>query len=54
MILTRQQMVDSVLKALEDSVLHYPEDEREQAKARILGAWSGQMFDMPMRKGDDE
>ena len=54
MILTRQQMIDSVMKALEDSVLHYPEDEREEAKARILGAWSGQMFDMPMRKGDDE
>jgi alpha-acetolactate decarboxylase len=54
MILTRKQMVDSVMKALDDSVLHYPEEEREQAKARILGAWSGQMFDMPMRKGDDE
>jgi len=55
MILTRQQMVDSVLKALEDSVAkHYPEEEREEAKARILGAWAGQMFDMPVRKGDDE
>lgn len=55
MILTRQQMVDSVMKALEDVVAeHFPEDEREQAKARILGVWSGQMFDMPMRKGDDE
>ena len=54
MILTRQQMIDSVMKALEDSVSHYPEDEREEVKARILGAWSGQMFDMPMRKRDDE
>lgn len=55
MILTPQQMVDSVLKALEDAVAkEFPEEEREQAKARILGAWSGQMFDMPMRKGDDE
>jgi hypothetical protein len=47
-------MVDSVMKALEDSVSHFPEGEREQAKAKILGVWSGQMFDMPMRKGDDE
>ena len=54
MILTRQQMVDSVLKALEDSVQHIPEEKREETKARILGAWAGQMFDMPMRKGDDE
>ena len=52
MILTRQQMVDSVLKALEDSVLHYPEDEREEAKSKLLNAWSGQMFSMGMEEKD--
>jgi hypothetical protein len=55
MILTIDQMTKAVLKALEDSVAkEFPEDEREEAKARILNAWSGQMFNMPMRKGDDE
>ena len=55
MILTRQQMVDSVMKALVNAVAkEFPEEEREEAKARILGAWSGQMFYTPMRKGDDE
>jgi citrate lyase beta subunit len=55
MILTRQQMVDSVMKALEDAVAkEFPEEEREEAKARILGVWAAQMFDTPMRMGDDE
>ena len=55
MILTRQQMVDSVMKALENAVAkEFPEEEREEAKARILGAWSRQLFSMPMRMGDDE
>jgi hypothetical protein len=51
MILTRDEMAKAVLKALEDTVAkNYPEEEREEAKARILNAWSGQMFNMGMRE----
>jgi len=45
MILTPQQMCESTLKLLEDVVADiYPPEEREEAKARILDAWSAEMF----------
>jgi len=45
MILTPQQMAESMLKTLEDVVADiYPPEEREEAKARILDAWSAEMF----------
>ena len=45
MILTPQQMAESVLKMLEDVVdVNFPPEEREEAKARILSAWSAEMF----------
>jgi hypothetical protein len=45
MILTPQQMSQSMLKILEDVVADiYPPEEREEAKARILDAWSAEMF----------
>jgi hypothetical protein len=45
MILTPQQMAESVLKMLEDAVAdNFPPEEREEAKARILNAWSVEMF----------
>ena len=45
MILTLQQMSQSMLKILEDVVADiYPPEEREEAKARILDAWSAEMF----------
>jgi hypothetical protein len=45
MILTPQQMAESVLKMLEDAVAdNFPPEEREEAKARILDAWSAEMF----------
>ena len=45
MILTPQQMAESVLKTLEDVVAdHFPPEEQEKAKARILDAWSAEMF----------
>jgi hypothetical protein len=51
----KDEIIKDMYKMLEDAVAkEFPEEEREQAKARILGAWSGQMFDMPMRKGEDE
>ena len=45
MILTPQQMAESVLKTLDDVVADiYPPEEREEAKARILDAWGAEMF----------
>jgi hypothetical protein len=45
MILTPQQMTESILKTLDDVVADiYPPEEREEAKARILDAWSAEMF----------
>ena len=45
MILTPQQMAESILKTLDDVVAeHFPPEEREEAKARILNAWSAEMF----------
>ena len=50
-ILTPKQTVILVLKILDDVVeKHYLPDEREEAKARILNAWSGQMFHMGMQE----
>jgi hypothetical protein len=51
MILTKDEMAKAVLKALDDAVAkEFPEEEREEAKFRLLSAWSGQMFDMNMRE----
>lgn len=50
MALTRDQMTEAVLKALDEAVAkEFPEDKREKAKARLLNAWSGQLFGMSMR-----
>ena len=50
MILTPQQIAESVLKTLEDVVAdHFPPEEREEAKARILDAWGVEMFHGGMR-----
>jgi hypothetical protein len=50
MLLTKDQMIEAVLKALDDAVAkEFPEDQREEAKARLLNAWSGQMFTMGMK-----
>jgi len=50
--LTSKQLAAHILKILDDVVADYPEDEREEAKAAILNAFSGQMFAMSM--GDDD
>lgn len=52
-IITPKQFAADILKILEDVVQDYPEDEREEAKVTILNAFSGQMFAMPMKMGDD-
>lgn len=51
--ITSKQLAAHILKILEDVVADYPDDEREEAKVAILNAFSGQMFAMPMRMGDD-
>lgn len=51
--ITSKQLAAHILKILEDVVKECPEDEREEAKVAILNAFSGQMFAMPMRMGDD-
>ena len=42
--ITPKQMVDFIMKTLDESVEEFPEDEREEAKAKILEAWGGSMF----------
>ena len=49
--ITSKQLAAHILKILDDVVSDYPEDEREEAKAAILNAFSGEMFGM--RMGDD-
>jgi hypothetical protein len=51
--LTSKQLAAHILKILDDVVKDYPEDEREEAKVGILNAFSGQMFAMPMKMGED-
>lgn len=43
-ILTRKQMVDFIMQTLDESVEEFPEDEREEAKAKVLEAWGASMF----------
>jgi hypothetical protein len=48
---TKDEMIKDMYKMLEDAVAkEFPEAEREEAKVRILNAWSGQMFNMGMRE----
>jgi 2-methylcitrate dehydratase PrpD len=45
--ITPQQMIQSVLEALNESVKDIPEDRREEVKAKILDAFSAAMFKGP-------
>jgi hypothetical protein len=51
--ITSKQLAAHILKILEDVVAEYPENEREEAKVAILNAFSGEMFSMPMKMGED-
>ncbi len=42
--ITAKQMTDFLMKTLEESVDHFPEDEKEEAKAKVLEAWGTSMF----------
>lgn len=43
-IITPEEMVKRVMECLNAAVKDYPEDEREEAKARLLEAWQLTMF----------
>ena len=42
--ITPKQMVDFIMKTLDESVDVFPESEREEAKAKILEAWGASLF----------
>ena len=48
--ITAKEMVKDMLKMLDDVVADFPPEKREEAKARILGAFSLQMFSMRMKE----
>jgi hypothetical protein len=43
-IIKSDELVSSIMAALDNAVAEFPEDEREEAKARILQAWQPAMF----------
>jgi len=44
-IITPKEFANGVMEILEEVVAeYYPEEEREEAKCRLLNAFSGQMF----------
>jgi hypothetical protein len=51
-LITPQQMIQSVLDALNESVKDIPEDRREEVKAKILDNFWTAMFKGPMEKND--
>lgn len=46
-IITPQQMIEYMLKTLDNAVKDYPEEEREAIKIKILDAFSASMFKGP-------
>lgn len=49
-IITPQQMVEHMVKVLDNAVKDYPEEEQEAAKARILDAFSAATFNGPVKE----
>jgi len=52
-IITPQQMIEYMVKVLDNAVKDYPESERESAKVKILDAFSASMFNGPIEKNDE-
>jgi hypothetical protein len=42
--ITPKQTVDFILQTLDEAVEDFPDDEKGEAKAKILEAWGGSMF----------
>ena len=53
-IITPQQLIEYMLKTLDNAVKDFPEEERETAKATLLDAFSASMFKGPVREKNDE
>ena len=51
-IITPQQMIQSVLDALNESVKDIPEDRREEVKAKILDNFGAAMFKGPVEESN--
>ena len=49
-IITPQEMIEYMVKVLDNAVKDYPEAEREAAKVKILDAFSAAMFNGPIRE----
>jgi len=43
-IITAKELVNRIMGLLEESVADFPKEEREEAKCRLLNAFSKQMF----------
>jgi hypothetical protein len=52
MLIPAKEVANEFMKCLEESVADFPEEEKEEAKRRILNALSAQMF-YGAFKGDD-
>ena len=48
-IITPQQMIEYMVKVLDDAVKDFPEEEREFTKRKILDAFSASMFKGPVK-----
>ena len=51
-IITPQQMIEYMVKVLDDAVKDFPEEERETAKATLLDAFSASMFKGPVEENN--
>ena len=49
-IITPQQMVEYMLKTLDNAVKDFPKEEQEATKIKILDAFSASMFKGPVEK----
>jgi len=53
-IITAKELVNGIMGLLEESVADFPEEEREEAKCRLLNAFSEQMFYGSVKKKASE
>ena len=47
-ILTKSEVTQNIMQAIENAVADIPDDKKEEAKAALLDALSAQMFSRPM------
>jgi hypothetical protein len=49
-IITSKEMANSIMKIMDEVVLEYPEEEREELKAVLLGQFGMAMFNGPVKE----